>query len=164
MVLMESFEDSTRDRPGYALASGASVRLPKPGDPLGREDLLAVASAGGLEMGALNNSSISLAAPLDVAELAVAAPQLLQHRTNVFWAPGAKAVIGRRQRCIGAIVLEVCPFSDRFPTQDSSGAKAKGPKLDKVLLSSSARLSISCRMRTSIIKMCLTEKFDWRCQ
>ena len=161
MVLMESFEDSTRDRPGYALASGASVRLPKPGDPLGREDLLAVASAGGLEMGALNNSSISLAAPLDAAELAEAAPQLLQHRTNVFWAPGAKAIIGRRQRCIGTIVLEVCPFSDRLPTQDS-GKYAKGPKLDKDLMSSSARLWMSCRMRTKFIKMCSTGMFDWR--
>lgn len=96
-----------RDRPGYTLASGTSVRLPSPGDPLGREDLLAVASAGGLREGA-RIDSISLAAPLDAAELAEAAPQLLQSRTNVFWAPGAKAVAGRQQRFIGAIVLEVC--------------------------------------------------------
>ncbi|BDA51196.1 probable pre-mRNA-splicing factor ATP-dependent RNA helica at N-terminal half [Coccomyxa sp. Obi] len=97
-----------RDRPGYTMASGTSVRLPSPGDPLGREDLLAVASAGGLQEGARNNS-ISLAAPLDAAALEEAAPQLLQQHANVFWAPGAKAVVGRLQRCIGAIVLEEEP-------------------------------------------------------
>lgn len=81
--------------------------LAQPGEgPLQRGDLLAVASAGGLS-GGERNATVSLAAPLTVDALAEAAPQLLSHRKLVFWAPGAKAVVGRRQRCIGALVVEV---------------------------------------------------------
>lgn len=82
------------------------MRLPGAGDPLAGEDLLAVAAAGGLRGGG-RSDSISLAAPLDAAALEEAAPQLLRSRARVFWAPGAKAVAGRRQRCIGEIILEV---------------------------------------------------------
>lgn len=88
------------------LANGASVRLPAAGDPLGLHELLAVATTGGLRDRG-RNDTIWLAAPLDAAALEEAAPQLLRSHTHVFWAPGAKAVVGRRQRCIGEIILEV---------------------------------------------------------
>ena len=92
------------------LANGASVRLPAAGDPLGLHELLAVATTGGLRDRG-RNDTIWLAASLDATALEEAAPQLLRSHTHVFWAPGAKAVVGRRQRCIGEIILEVCATS-----------------------------------------------------
>jgi hypothetical protein len=67
---------------------------------------LAVAAAGGLQSGSFN-SSIYMAAALDTAVLRLRAPQLLHREKLVFWAPSAKAVVGRTQLRIGGLVVEV---------------------------------------------------------
>lgn len=95
-----------RDRPGYRMASGLSVRLLDAQDSLGKEPYLAVASAGGLRRSGRNNS-IFLAAALDVAALRAAVPQLLRREKLVFWAPAAKTVAARMQERIGSLVIEV---------------------------------------------------------
>jgi len=126
-----------RDRPTYVMANGTNVRLASaekfaltadtltssnvnpPGltqsgeEPLQRGDLLAVATAGVLS-GGERNATVSLAAPLTVGALAEAAPQLLSCRKLVFWAPAARAVVARRQRCIGALVVEVPRLQDNL--------------------------------------------------
>jgi hypothetical protein len=43
--------------------------------------------------------------------LTPAAALLPQERTNVFWAPGSSAIVGKVQKRLGALVLEEAPLT-----------------------------------------------------
>ena len=53
------------------------------------------------------NDNISLAATLDPSALEAVAPQLLRTRKLAFWAPSARAVMGRLRRSIGCLTIAV---------------------------------------------------------
>ena len=58
------------------------------------------------------NDRIFLAAPLraDLLALVPALAALVKEEESVFWAPASKAVLGRRRRTIGEVVLSEAPL------------------------------------------------------
>ena len=91
--------ESTR----YLGAGGRGMRL-RPGDPLSRSPLLAVAEAGGQG----EESVIHLAAPLDQEDLE--AIGLLQIREELRFNPDSQRVEARKLLCCDALVLERHPL------------------------------------------------------
>lgn len=71
-------------------------------------EYLAIAELGGGSGG--GNDTVRLAASLTSAAIQRYLSGEIQERTAVFWAPGSKAVLGRRQRVLGALVLSEVPL------------------------------------------------------
>ena len=91
-------------RPGgggqYRLAGGRGAVLPA-GDPLGAEDWLAVADLDG----DAREARLFLAAPLTLAEIEDSFADLIETLDMVTWDAREQAVLARRQRRFGALVL-----------------------------------------------------------
>ena len=100
-LLAAAFPDRIAQRRGdigsFRLSGGGGAKLP-PTDPLARAPLLAV---GALELGA--SARIRLAAPLDPADLPAAR---ITESVQSGFDPVSGAVLSRRRRRLGALVLE----------------------------------------------------------
>jgi ATP-dependent helicase HrpB len=100
-LLAAAFPDRIAQRRGepgsFRLSGGGGARLP-PTDPLARASLLAV---GSLDLKA--SARIRLAAPLDLADLA---PARITETVESGFDPVSGAVLSRRRRRLGALVLE----------------------------------------------------------
>ena len=100
-LLAAAFPDRVAQRRGeigsFRLSGGGGAKLP-PADPLSRAPLLAV---GALELGA--SARIRLAAPLDPADLPA---NRITQTTESGFDPVSGAVLSRRRRRFGALVLE----------------------------------------------------------
>ena len=103
-LLAAAFPDriaQARGEPGsYRLSGGGSARLP-PTDPLARSSLLAVAA---LDLRAAPR--IRLAAPLDPAALPALLAEQVQETRETTFDPVTGAVLTRRRRRLGALLLE----------------------------------------------------------
>jgi ATP-dependent helicase HrpB len=89
--------------PLYLMAGGTGVELPA-GSPLGAAEWLAVAVADRTPGAENARARLAAAADRELAELA--APALLTEADEVHWQPGARDVVARHVRRLGAIVLE----------------------------------------------------------
>ena len=91
-------------RPGgggqYRLANGRGAGLPA-GDPLGAQEWLAVADLDGDK----REARLFLAAPLTLAEIEEGFAELIESVDFVAWDAREQAVLARRQRRLGALVL-----------------------------------------------------------
>ncbi|MEW5304772.1 MAG: hypothetical protein WDW36_007359 [Sanguina aurantia] len=101
----------------HAPAGRRVVRLPMVGDPLQVAELIAIAEMSGptgrsVEAG--GNDNIRLAAGLSVEAVERYCREMITEREVVFWASGSKAVLGRRQRRLGCLLLSelVVPVTD----------------------------------------------------
>lgn len=100
-----------RDEAGrYRLANGQSARFHHP-DPLGHEEWLVIA---GLH-GAPSTARISMAAPMTYEDLVTHCADLIQSTESVVWDESAQAVMARRQRRLGALILEESRLPDPDP-------------------------------------------------
>lgn len=103
-----------RRRDGYAgrflLANGRGAALPGH-DPLAREDWLVVAALDD----AGSEARITLAAPVQLADLERHAAELLQLVDDFGYDPATRAVEARRRRVLGAIVVDETPLRDPDP-------------------------------------------------
>ncbi len=89
-----------RDEPGsFRLAGGGGARLP-PTDPLARAPLLAVAA-----LQVTTTARIRLAAPLDPADLPPVLAARVSEQVETAFDPVSGAVLARRRRRLGALVL-----------------------------------------------------------
>jgi ATP-dependent helicase HrpB len=91
----------SRSGPGYRLASGRGARLP-PGDGLTGQDWLAVAA---LDAGR-GDGRIFLAAALAPGEPEALFPERIEQLDTLAWDSGRRAVTARRERRLGALVLD----------------------------------------------------------
>jgi ATP-dependent helicase HrpB len=90
-----------RNEPGsFRLSGGGGARLPVT-DPLAKAGLLAVAA---LEM--KTSPRITMAAPLDGAELPAALAARIEETVETSLDPATGSVLARRRKCLGALVLE----------------------------------------------------------
>ncbi|HEX6958212.1 MAG TPA: ATP-dependent helicase HrpB [Ferrovibrio sp.] len=96
----------------FLLSNGRGARL-DPLDALSREAYLAVAEVDG----ARADARIFLAAPISEAEIETQFEAIIETRDAVEWDERSQAVLARRQRRIGALVLREAPLSD--PAQDA---------------------------------------------
>ncbi|MBM3568347.1 MAG: ATP-dependent helicase HrpB [Alphaproteobacteria bacterium] len=103
-----------RRRPGaaprYLLANGRGAALPGY-DPLGREEFLSVVELDG----ALPESRIFLAAPIDRAEIESEFAARIVAADSIAWDAREGAIQARRERRLGAIVLEAREIADIPP-------------------------------------------------
>ncbi len=101
-LLAAGFPDRIAQRRGtpgsFRLAGGGGASLP-PTDPLARAALLAVGRLDG-------TGQVRLAAPLDAAALPGAVAACVTERVETALDPLSGAVLGRRRRRLGALVLE----------------------------------------------------------
>jgi ATP-dependent helicase HrpB len=103
-----------RGEPGsFRLAGGGGAKLPL-ADPLARAPLLAVAA-----LEARGAARIRLAAPLDPARLPTALAARVSETVETGFDPASGAVLTRRRRRLGALVLE-----DRTEAADPAGTTA----------------------------------------
>jgi ATP-dependent helicase HrpB len=116
-LLAAGFPDRIAQRRGepgsFRLAGGGGAKLPV-ADPLARAPLLAVASLE-MKLGA----RIRLAAPLDPATLPEAVAARVVEAVETALDPASGAVLSRRRRRLGALVLE-----DRTETADPDAIAA----------------------------------------
>jgi ATP-dependent helicase HrpB len=116
-LLAAAFPDRIAQRRGepgsFRLAGGGSGKLPL-GDPLSRARLLAVGSIDGAAGG-----RIRLAAPLDPAALPPSVATRVTQSVETAFDPVSGAVLARRRRRLGALVLE-----DRTETADPAETAA----------------------------------------
>ncbi|KXZ49485.1 hypothetical protein GPECTOR_21g711 [Gonium pectorale] len=115
-------KDRPNKRAAYTLASGQVAVLPTEDDPLAAWQYLAVADIGGSgpaaarrrDGGGGSSDVVRAAAGLSGAAIERYLKGMVQEREVVFWASGSKAVLGRRQRRLGRLVLEerAAPVSD----------------------------------------------------
>jgi len=99
------------ERPGVLLlASGRGAAL-EPDDPLVAADALVAAHLDGDR----RQARIRLAAPLPRAALAWLQPDRLQEEDLLHWDDGRGQVLARRQRRLGALVLEELPLARPGP-------------------------------------------------
>lgn len=90
-----------RGEPGsFRLSGGGGARLAVT-DPLAKAGLLAVAA---LEM--KTSPRITMAAPLDIAELPAALTARIKETVETSLDPISGSVLARRRKCLGALVLE----------------------------------------------------------
>lgn len=94
----------------YLLASGRGARL-LAGDPLLGRDWLAVAH---LDAG-VGEGRIWLAAPVDPADLEAHLAARVRTVAEVSWDERQMAVVARRERRLGALILESAPLADADP-------------------------------------------------
>jgi len=103
--------------PLYLMAGGTGVELPA-GSPLGAAEWLAVAVADRTPGAENARARLAAAADRELAELA--APALLGEADEVYWQPGARDVVARHVRRLGAIVLD----ERRLATPDRAAVRA----------------------------------------
>jgi len=84
----------------FRLSNGRGARLADT-DPMGAEEFLAVAELDGDK----REARIFLAAPLTLAEIEEICPDRIAVKDEIAWNPREDAVVARRQRCLGALVL-----------------------------------------------------------
>jgi ATP-dependent helicase HrpB len=103
-LLAAAFPDRIAQRRGepgsFRLSGGGGARLPL-GDPLAKAGLLAVAS-----LDAKGAARIRLAAPLDPATLPASVAARITESVETGFDPVSGAVLSRRRRRLGALVLE----------------------------------------------------------
>jgi len=99
----------------YLLSGGRGAALPE-GDPMANEEFLVVADLDG----SAQDSRIFLAAPITVGEIEDLYADRIVAEEIVRWSPRDGAVLARRRRRLGALLLEDKPF----PTPDASAVKA----------------------------------------
>ncbi|MGC2855496.1 ATP-dependent helicase HrpB [Novispirillum sp. DQ9] len=105
-----------RAQGGYTLSGGRGAVLAD-GDPLGAEDFLAV---GDLD-GAAQNGRIYLAAPLTRAEIEDLFADAITEGEVVRWDDRSESVVARRQRRLGACVLDDKPLPAPDPARLAEG-------------------------------------------
>jgi ATP-dependent helicase HrpB len=98
------------EAPRYLLANGRGALLPD-GDALGRAPWLAVAQLDG----AAREARIFIAARLDKRDIEEHFPEHIVERDSVSWDEATGAVLARRQRRLGALVLEDAPAAAVSP-------------------------------------------------
>jgi ATP-dependent helicase HrpB len=91
----------------FLLSNGRGARL-DPLDSLSREDYLAVAEVDGAQA----DARVFLAAPLGEAEIEAQFGAMIATRDAVEWDERSNAVLARRQRRLGALVLREQPLPD----------------------------------------------------
>ncbi len=101
------------DKGSFRLSGGGGARLAVT-DPLAKAGLLAVAA---LEM--KTTPRITMAAPLDIAELPAAIAARIEEAVETSLDPVTGSVLARRRKCLGALVLE-----ERFAPPDAADAAA----------------------------------------
>ncbi|HEX2888065.1 ATP-dependent helicase HrpB [Vineibacter terrae] len=94
----------------YVLSGGRGAAVPE-GDPLAAEEWLAIAD---LDEGA-QDARIFLAAPLALAEIEALLAERLVACDVLRWDAREQAVVARRQRRLGALVLQDQPLPDADP-------------------------------------------------
>ncbi len=99
----------------YLLSGGRGAALPE-GDPMASEEFLVVADLDG----SAQDSRIFLAAPITVGEIEDLYADRIVAEEIVRWSPRDGAVLARRRRRLGALLLEDKPL----PTPDASAVKA----------------------------------------
>ncbi|MEA2813700.1 MAG: ATP-dependent helicase HrpB, partial [Rhodospirillaceae bacterium] len=99
-----------RRRPGtagrYLLSGGSGAVLPE-GDPMANEEFVVVADLDG----STQDSRIYLAAPITLAEIEDLYAERIVGDETVRWGEREGAVLARRQRRLGALVLEDKPLT-----------------------------------------------------
>ncbi|MEI7871804.1 MAG: ATP-dependent helicase HrpB [Alphaproteobacteria bacterium] len=90
----------------YLLSGGRGAVLPE-GDPMGNEEFLVVAETDG----STQDSRIFLAAPITAAEIEELYAERIVAEEVVQWSPRDGAVLARRRRRLGAMVLEDKPLA-----------------------------------------------------
>jgi ATP-dependent helicase HrpB len=90
----------------YLLSGGRGAALPE-GDPMGNEEFLVVADLDG----SAQDSRIYLAAPVTAAEIEEFYADRIISEEIVQWSPREGAVLARRRRRLGALVLEDKPLA-----------------------------------------------------
>lgn len=101
-----------RSAGSFLLSNGRGARL-DPQDVLARESWLAVAEVGGAQA----DASVFLAAPLTEADLDAQFADRIVERDIVEWDERSQAVLARRQRRLGALVLREKPLAN--PPQET---------------------------------------------
>ncbi len=91
----------------FLLSNGRGARL-DPLDALSREDYLAIAEVDGAQA----DARVFLAAPIDEAGIEAQFAPLIETRDAVEWDERSNAVLARRQRRFGALVLREKPLPD----------------------------------------------------
>ena len=99
----------------YLLSGGRGAALPE-GDPMSNEEFLVVAETDG----STQDSRIFLAAPVTAAEIEDFYADRIATEEIVQWSPRDGAVLARRRRRLGALVLEDKPL----PRPDAEKLKA----------------------------------------
>ncbi len=94
----------------YRLTNGLSARFHHP-DPLGHEEWLVIADLHG----APSTARISMAAPITHEDLVTHCADLIQSTESVTWDESAQAVMARRQRRLGELILEESRLPDPDP-------------------------------------------------
>jgi ATP-dependent helicase HrpB len=94
----------------FRMASGQGARLPAT-DPMAKERLLAVAD---LELKG-SEARIRMAAPLSLAVLEARFPERFRTEEGAAFDPRAGAVLARRRRMFGPLVLEEAPIAHADP-------------------------------------------------
>ena len=108
---------------GFRLANGRGAAV-QPEDPLGREDWLAVASVGDAT-GMSADGRIFLAAPISRAEIEEAFADLIEAHDTVTWDARTESVQARRQRRLGALLLDDVQW-DKAPADQVAAALLGG--------------------------------------
>lgn len=111
-LLARAYPDRVAERrgTGYRLSGGRGAKLPD-GDALAVEPYLAIADldGGGVE------ATIRLAAPISAADIETLFADRLTPRQVLDWDGRDRVVTARRQRRLGALVLEDKPLPDPDP-------------------------------------------------
>eukprot|EP00798_Chlamydomonas_sp_ICE-L_P008968 gene8968-16103_t len=107
-------KDSSNKKASFLMASDRVVKLARDDDPLkNTSEYLAIAELGGSKRGD-RNDVIYLAAELSKKAVDNYLSNMLTTRRVAFWATASKAVGGREQKRLGALVLseESVPLTD----------------------------------------------------
>jgi ATP-dependent helicase HrpB len=139
----------------YRLANGRGAALPD-GDPLARQPWLAVAEVGGSD----KDGRIFLAAPLSREEIDAHFGAEIANVDTVEWNSRSESVDARRQRKLGALVLDDSHWRDAPPERLAAalidGVRALG--LDALPWSDGAR---QLRARVAFLRGLDGEDSDW---
>lgn len=100
--------------PRFLLAQGRGAVVPV-GDPLGRTEFLAIAQLDGGRTAGDAEPEVTVAAPFDPAHFAAALAAEVVDTARVAWDARSEAVIARRERSYGALVLQQRDWRDADP-------------------------------------------------
>lgn len=100
---------------GYRMANGRGAVLPE-GDPLAREDWLAIAEVGGGGV----DGRIFLAAPITLDEIETIFADAIETVETTAWDNRAESVVAQRQRRLGALMIGMSDMRDGPPEQISA--------------------------------------------
>jgi ATP-dependent helicase HrpB len=108
---------------GFRLANGRGAAV-QPEDALGREDWLAVAAIGD-GIGTSADGRIFMAAPISRAEIEAEFADLIDAQDSVAWDARSESVQARRQRRLGALLLDDTQW-DKAPAEQVAAALLTG--------------------------------------